>query len=95
MLKLELEEFVEEVKAELYGYEEIEEAQIEDFEKHLRNWVEGKKKSKPNKNDRIKFGPNSIIITLKDESELFKIADRYLAAVVDGEIQQYWENWSI
>lgn len=96
MLKMELEEFIEEVKAEMYGYEEIAESQIVDFEKHFRSWVKNKKaQNKKNKNDRIKFGPNSIIIMLKDESDLFKIVDRYLAAVVDEEIQQYWENWSI
>ncbi len=96
MLKMELEEFVEEVKAEMYGYEEIQEAQIVDFEKRFRAWVENKKaQGKKNKNDRIKFSPNSITIMLKDESDLFKIVDRYLAAVVDEEIKQYWENWSI
>ncbi|QUI24763.1 hypothetical protein HZI73_21745 [Vallitalea pronyensis] len=96
MLKMELEEFIEEVKGELYGYEEIEEAQIVDFEKRFRAWVADKKaQGKKNKNDRIKFGPNSIIVTLKDESDLFKIVDRYLAAVVDEETGQYWENWSI
>ncbi len=50
MLKMELEEFIEEVKAEMYGYEEIAESQIVDFEKHFRSWVKNKKaQNKENK----------------------------------------------
>ncbi|GKX30839.1 hypothetical protein SH1V18_33190 [Vallitalea longa] len=94
MIKLEMEEFIEEIKAEMYGYEEIEESQINEWESKFRAFImqENKKKTK---NNRIKFGPNSIIIELKDETDIFKIADKYLVAVVNNEVDKYWVDWQL
>lgn len=81
-------EFVEEIKAELYGYEEIEEADIQDFMNRLDTFFREKK----GKNVDYKKG---ISIKLKDESDLFMIVDRYLAALTNDELDQYWKNWDI
>ena len=94
MIKLEIEEFVEEVKAEMYGYEEIEDSQINDWENKFREWVK-KESGKKIKNNRIKLGPNSIIIELKDETDIFQIADKYLVAVVNNEVDKYWIDWQL
>lgn len=94
MIKLEIEEFVEEVKAEMYGYEEIEDSQINDWENKFREWVK-KESGKKIKNNRIKLGPNSIIIELKDETDIFQIADKYLVAVVNNEVDEYWIDWQL
>lgn len=94
MIKLEMEEFIEEVKAEMYGYEEIEESQINDWENRFREWLKQENKKKT-KNNRIKLGPNSIIIELKDETDIFKIADKYLVAVVNDEVYKYWIDWQL
>ncbi|QUH30246.1 hypothetical protein [Vallitalea guaymasensis] len=94
MIKLELEEFVEEIKAEMYGYEEIEESMINDWEDRFRAWV-AKVKDKKIKNDRIKFGPNSIKVELKDETDIFKIVDKFLVAVTHNEIDKYFIDWQL
>lgn len=89
MIKLDVEEFLEEVKAEMYGYEEIDEELIELWEKKFRDYIKEKKAKK----NRINYKTNSILI--KDESELFDIVDNYLAAIVNDEMDQYWANYSI
>lgn len=89
MIKLDVEEFIEEIKAEMYGYEEIDEELIELWEKKFRDYIKEKKAKK----NRINYKTNSILI--KDESELFDIVDNYLAAIVNDEMDQYWANYSI
>ncbi|MCT4542400.1 MAG: hypothetical protein N4A63_02520 [Vallitalea sp.] len=93
-MKIEIEEFIEEIKAEMYGYEEIEESLIVDWENRFRKWINVLKQKK-SKYDRIKFSPNSIIIELKDETDIFKIVDKYLYAVVNNEIDKYWIDWTL
>lgn len=94
MIKLEMEEFIEEIKAEMYGYEEIEESMINDWESRFRAWLI-KVKDKKIKNDRIKCGPNSIKVELKDETDIFKIVDKYLVAVAHNEIDKYFTDWQL
>lgn len=89
MIKMHVEEFIEEIKAEMYGYEEIEEGLIELWEKKFRDYIKEKKAKK----NRINYKTNSILI--KDESELFDIVDNYLAAIVNEETDQYWDNYSL
>jgi hypothetical protein len=94
VIKLEIEEFVEEIKAEMYGYEEIEENIINVWESKFRIYLEDIK-NKKTKNDKIKFKANSIIIELKDETDIFKIVDKFLAAVVNEELDKYWIDWAL
>ena len=88
MLKITKEEFVEELQAELYGYEEIEEELIQDFMKRLEEFF-AKKKSK-----KVVYG-KEVMVKLKDESDLFMVADRFLAAVTSDEVDKYWEDFDI
>lgn len=91
MLELSKLDFVEEVKAEMAGYEEIEPAMIDKwvarFEKYLA--------SKNLKDKRIKKKGDNIIVKLDDESELFKIVDKYLAAIENEDLDAYWSGWSL
>ena len=90
MLKLSLEEFKEEVKAEMYGYEEIEELLIDRWFKTLDAFIKAGKKS-----SILKYKDKEIMVELKDESDLFMIVDRYLAAVVNEELDKYYTDWSL
>lgn len=94
MIKLEIEEFIEEIKAEMYGYEEIEENIINEWESKFQLYLKDIK-SKKTKNDKIKIKSNSIIIELKDETDIFKIVDKFLAAVVNEELDKYWTDWAL
>jgi hypothetical protein len=88
MLKISKEEFIEELQAELYGYEEIDEDTINDFVKRVQAYFEAGK----GKNVDYK---NGVTIKMNDEGDLFMIADRFLSAVVNEELDKYWQNWEI
>ena len=90
MLKLAYDEFVEEVKAEMYGYEEIGEANINKWFETLDQFIKAK-----NKSTIFTYKGSEVEVALKDESDLFMIVDRYLAAVVNEELDKYYTNWSL
>lgn len=90
MLKLSFEDFKEEVKAEMYGYEEIDEAAIEKWFGTLESFVGKKKKSSV-----FTYKDSEVKVSLKDESDLFMIVDRYLAAIVNDELDKYYTDWSL
>lgn len=88
MIKMPIEDFIEEVKAEIVGYEELGEEKALQWEKNFLSLVNSGKKQ----NIEDKKGKKFYI--LEDEAELFKIVDMYLAAVDSGEEKEYWEKWS-
>ncbi len=81
MFKIPLEDFIEEIKAELFSYDEIEEEKIEFWEK---NFLKSKETFKT-----VKFKNNEII--LKDEEDLFEIADGFYSAILNEEEDKYWQ----
>lgn len=91
MLKISKEDLMEELTAELMGYEEIPQEYVEDFRNRLEKYFEQRK----GKKNRINYTTNSITIKLKDETEIFAIADIYYTAVVNEEIDEYWLNFDI
>lgn len=90
MLRLSLEEFKEEVKAEMYGYEEIEKSAIDKWFKTLDSFLAAKKKS-----SIFKYKNGDVMVELKDESDLFMVVDRYLAAIVNEDLDKYFTDWSL
>lgn len=90
MLVLPLEDFKEEIKAEMYGYEEIEETLIERWFAQFDTYIKAKKK-----NELINYASKGIEIKLKDESDLFMIVDKFLAAVVNEDLEAYFNNWTL
>jgi propanediol dehydratase large subunit len=89
MVKMPLEDFVEEIKSEIIGYEELGEEKALEWEKKFLSLVNRGNKSKPK--IEVKNGKN--LYLLEDESEIFKIVDMYLAAVDSDEEKDYWEKW--
>jgi hypothetical protein len=91
MFKISLEDFKEEIKAEMYGYEEIEESLIEKWFNVFNEYIDEKK----DKKNRISYKANSVTINLKDESDIFKIVDNFFAAVENEELENYWSSFQI
>lgn len=91
MLKMSMEDFIEEIKAEMFGYEEIGEENINKWVDTFKNYV----KQKKDKKNRISYKANSVNINLKDESDLFNIVDKYYAAVENDDVDNYFNNFSV
>ena len=87
-MKLKIEEVIENVKEELLCYEEGERLTGR-WEKEFREWIE---KNKGKKKDII-ADKNGISLKIKDEEEIFEIADSYLDAVSEGSVKKYWETF--
>ncbi|MDR2940174.1 MAG: hypothetical protein LBV08_07635 [Clostridiales bacterium] len=81
MFTIPVEEFLEEVKAELYCYEEIGDDKISFWEETFMQKLKSLKTVKI-KNDEI---------ILKDENDLFEIADGFYSAIINKEEEKYWQ----
>ena len=77
-MKLSLEEIIEMVKEELLCYEDMEKI-AEQWEKEFRQWVK-----QNNKNNYM---------NIKDEEEIFEIADSYRDAIEQNTIAAYWKQF--
>ena len=87
-MKLKINEVIEDVRAELLCYEEGE-AVVDRWEKEFREWIEENKgKHKDIVDDKI-----GVFLKIKDEEEIFEIADSYLDAVAEGNVKKYWETF--
>lgn len=91
MIKLSKTDFLAELEAEVAGYEEITEEEAKTFIEKIDAYIEknqGVNKKIVKKGDKLE-------IHLKDESDLFNIADQYLVAVVNEETELYWQEWKL
>ncbi len=88
MIKMEIEDFIYEVKEEMLCYDEIGEKGADEWERDFRNWLEspGKKENVEGKGEKSKF-------LIGDESEIFDIADSYLEALENDRTDEYWKNF--
>ncbi len=87
-MKLGIEELIENVKDELLCYEEMEQA-TQQWEKEFRLWIDKNK----GKNKDILIEQNQFFFKIKDEEEIFEIANAYMDAIDEGSIKQYWEKF--
>ena len=87
-MKLKINEVIEDVRDELLCYEEGE-AVVDHWEKEFREWIE---KNKGKRKD-IVVEKNGVFLKIKDEEEIFEIADSYLDAVAEKNIPKYWEKF--
>lgn len=87
-MKLKINEVIENVKDELLCYEEGEKL-VARWEKEFREWIE---KNKGKKKD-IVVDKGGVSLKIKDEEEIFEIADSYMDAIVEGSVKQYWEKF--
>ena len=85
-MKLKINEVIEDVRAELLCYEE---AVVDRWEKEFREWIEKNK----GKHKDIVADKNGVFLKIKDEEEIFEIADSYLDAVAEGNVKKYWETF--
>ena len=87
-MKLKIEEVIEDVTDELRCYEEGE-GLTDRWTKEFQAWVEQHK----GKRKDILVEKNGVFLKIKDEDEIFEMADAYLDAVAEGSIKQYWEKF--
>ena len=80
-MKLKINEVIEDVRDELLCYEEGE-AVVDSWEKEFREWIEKNK----GKHKDIVADKNGVFLKIKDEEEIFEIADSYLEAIAYGSI---------
>lgn len=88
MIKMDLEDFIFEVKEEILSYEEFGEKKANDWEQGLLKWLKDDKTKKIN----MKKAGDSYKYHLEDESEIFDIADEYISAVEENAENNYWKN---
>lgn len=87
-MKLKLEEVIENVREELLCYEGAE-TLADRWAKEFREWME---KNKGKKKD-IVVEKSGLALKIKDEEEIFEMADAYMDAVEEGSIKKYWETF--
>lgn len=89
MIKLSIEDFLFEVKDEILSYEELGKQKAEEWEKNFMSWLNNSKIKKNN----IKLINGSYFYILKDESDIFDIADKYYFAIEQNKEDEYWKNF--
>lgn len=89
MIKLELEEFLFEVKDEILSYEELGEKKALEWEQNFISWLKNDKVKKKN----IKVEKGRTYYLIEDESEIFDIADKYVCAIEQNREKEYWEKF--
>lgn len=88
MIKMEIEDFVFEVREELICYDEVGEVGADKWENGFRKWLasEGAKKNIVEQKGKKYY-------SIEDESEIFAIADEYLEALENNSIDSYWKTF--
>ena len=89
MFKISILDLIEEVKAEIVGYEELGEEKALEWEKKFRAIVEQPKYKKAH----IKESNGEKHFELKDESDVFAMADNYFASIEANEEEKYWNSF--
>ena len=89
MIKLEIEEFIFEVKDEILSYEELGEEYANRWEQEFLAWLKNDKIKKKN----VKTNKGNTYFLIDDESEIFDIADEYYYAVDANKIDEYWKKF--
>lgn len=85
MFTLLIEELIDEVKSELYVFDELEEEKISEWELKFKALLPEKKFK------TIKVMGEEI--GLEDEADIFRIADDYFTAIENDQEEEYWENF--
>jgi len=87
-MKIELKEVVEMVKDELLCHEGME-ATANAWEKEFYAWA---KKNKKKAKDLVEH-KEKLCFVIKDEGEIFEIADSYMDAVEEKNVKNYWAKF--
>ncbi|MDD4844305.1 MAG: hypothetical protein PHU31_08230 [Anaerotignum sp.] len=87
-MKLSIEELIENVKDELLCYEDMEQAS-QRWEQEFLGWVEKNK----GKHKDIVVEKDGVFFKIKDEEDVFEIANAYIDAIDEESIKEYWEKF--
>ncbi len=87
-MNIELKEFIEAVKEEILCYEGMENA-ANQWEQEFNAWA----KSFENRKKSIVEKGNSQYFKIKDEDEIFEIADSYIDSLEENTKKHYWETF--
>jgi len=84
-MKIEIHELIEMVKDEFLCYEDMEKTAIK-WETEFMRWM-----NNPNlKKKDLVAERGKQFLKIRDEDEIFEIADSYLDAIEERKIKQYW-----
>ena len=86
-MRIEIEELILQVKDELLCFEGME-SRADEWEKEFRQWMKTPKGKKAIKESQVRY-----CIGIKDEEEIFEIADSYIEAVGEDTIDKYWNEF--
>lgn len=89
MIKMEIDEFIFEVKEEILSYEDLGEKKANEWEENFKKWLDDDKKKKKN----VKASGNQKYYVIQDESEIFDIVDEYCDAVEQNKEKEYWNEF--
>lgn len=87
-MKLPIKEVVESVREELLCYEDAQQIATQ-WETEFLHWIETKK----GKHKDIVAEKDTLCLKIKDEDEIFEMADSYMDAVAEGSVKKYWETF--
>ena len=88
-MKIDIEDFIFEVKDEISCYEEYGKKQADKWEEGFINWLGNNKIKKKN----IKKEGEKVFYTIDDESEIFDIADEYISSIEEDNEENYWKDF--
>ncbi len=89
-MKIELSEFLEEVKEELLCYEDIGETGMKRWTEEFQEWLADKK---TDKKKSIKEEKGKKYFVIKDEDEIMEIAASYCDALEENSVKDYWKKF--
>ena len=89
MIKLEIEDFLFEIKDEILSYEEFGEKAAKQWEEKFLAWLKNDNIKKKN----VKIEKEKIYYLIDDESDIFDMADEYIYALEQNKEEEYWKNF--
>ncbi len=87
-MKLPIKEVVENVREELLCYEDAQQI-AKQWETEFLDWIKAKK----GKHKDIVVEKDALYLKIKDEDEIFEMADSYMDAVAESSVKKYWETF--
>lgn len=88
-MKLEIDDFIFEIRDEILCYDELGEKKADEWERNFRKWLSNDGLRKKN----IKKIKDKFYYVIEDESEIFDMADEFLQAVENNNEERYWKKF--